>query len=173
MAAKNKTADEPKKTGRPPVFESPEQFEALAEKYFKECEENKEPPLITGLAVSCGTYRQQIWDYESKPEFTDAIKRAKTRIENALERRCFTSNNPAGAIFLLKNMKTGWADQHEIEHKGGTVSTVIIQGLYGQPGDIPPPAGAVIVQPCSGREAVIAAANKGNGNGNGNGNGHN
>lgn len=50
--------------------------------------------------------------------------------------------------------------------------TVVIQGLYGQPGDIPLPAGAVIVQPGNGngRTAAIAAGrDDGNGNGNGNG----
>ena len=48
--------------------------------------------------------------------------------------------------------------------------TVIIQGLYGQPGDIPLPAGAVLVKPANGGSR-LAALTTGGDDGNGNGSG--
>jgi hypothetical protein len=75
--------------------------------------------------------------------------------------------------FWLMNRQRGrWADKTEIEHKGDVVSTIVIQGLYGKPGEIPAPAGTVVVGNADRRNAIAAAAGA-NGSGNGNGNGHN
>lgn len=72
-----------------------------------------ERPTITGLALFLGfTSRQAIMNYEEKPEFVDAIKTAKLRIEAAYEQAIF-NGNAAGPIFALKNF--GWTDKQEID----------------------------------------------------------
>ena len=172
---KNSTAvaETPKKNGRPLLIPTPERFQELADAYFIECDVKKIPYTITGLAVFCGTYRQRLAEYEKREEFRDVVKRAKARVEESVEIRALIARNPAGAIFVLKNL--GWSDKQEVEHTGDREFTFIVQGLYGQPGDIPLPAGAVIVQPgngdSGGRAAALAAGkDKGNGDGDGNGN---
>jgi myosin-crossreactive antigen len=47
-------------------------------------------------------------DYQNKDEFTDAIKRAKLRVENFAERMLHIGKNQTGAIFALKNFD--WVD---------------------------------------------------------------
>lgn len=79
-----------------------------------------EPLTITGLALALDTTRQTLMDYQERDEFTDAIKKAKTRIENYAEKRIF-GNAPTGAIFALKNY--GWRDKTESEQ---TVRTQVI-----------------------------------------------
>lgn len=74
--------------------------------------------------------------------------------------------DPISMIFWLKNRKKErWSDKQQHEHSGEQNINVNIQGLYGQPGNIPLPADAVLVK----RNAVVASGGKGNGNGNGNG----
>lgn len=103
--------------GRPPIFETSEQMEELAEKYFAESKENKEPLTITGLALYLGfSDRQSLYDYEEKPEFTCITKKCRLRVENQYEKNLH-GTTPTGSIFALKNM--GWKDKHETELSGG------------------------------------------------------
>lgn len=125
--------------GRPPLFTNPEELEAKISEYYvyikgeyhfeeksyinKKGEEiNKEvivwdreaePPTITGLALFLGfCSRQSFYDYESRAEFSYAIKRARMKIESEYEKNLY-NDRPIGSIFALKNM--GWKDKHEIE----------------------------------------------------------
>lgn len=83
-----------------------------------------ERPTITGLALYLGfTSRQAIMNYEEKPEFVDAIKTAKLRIEAAYEQAIF-GGNAAGPIFALKNF--GWTDKQEIDQKNQHSGEIII-----------------------------------------------
>jgi len=111
--------------GRPLKFQSIEELQTAIDAYFEEMKASffintdgipiYEPLTITGLALALDTTRQTLMDYEERDEFTDTIKKAKTRIENYAEKRIFSSN-PTGAIFALKNY--GWRDKSENELYG-------------------------------------------------------
>ena len=101
-----------KAVGRPPKWNTPEELQAEIDKYFEHCAKTKEPLTITGLALALGTFRDVLMDYQNKDEFSNTIKTAKLRIENAYEHRLI-QNGRAGDIFALKNF--GWKDKQEIE----------------------------------------------------------
>jgi len=103
--------------GRPPIWTDPEAFSKKVDEYF----ETQNPITWSGLALYLGfESRQSLEDYKSKPEFSYPIKKALLRIEQMYEGN-ISKNNPAGAIFALKNF--GWKDKQEIdqktEHSGG------------------------------------------------------
>jgi len=98
--------------GRPKKWENKEELQEQIEQYFKSCTESKTPVTITGLALALDTTRETLMDYQNDDEFSDTIKRAKLRIENAYELRLIL-NGRSGDIFALKNF--GWKDKQEIE----------------------------------------------------------
>lgn len=103
--------------GRPLNIPTVEDFEARADAYLSEREQSGAPVTITGLALAVGlASRKSLLEYEDKPEFSNAVKRAKARVEAAYEGRLW-AQAPAGAIFALKNL--GWSDKQEIAHSGG------------------------------------------------------
>lgn len=91
------------------VMEFYEQFECDAEeiKALEPIEETR--PLVTGLAISLDLTRQGLINYEGRPEFVDAVKKAKARVENFLENRLH-DGHVAGPIFNLKN-NFNWRDE--------------------------------------------------------------
>lgn len=92
-----------KKVGRPAKYQSVDEMEPLIEQYFQQCD----VPSLSGLALALGfAYRKSLNDYVKKPEFSYALKRAKTRVEAYWESRLYYPN-PRGAIFWLKN-NAGW-----------------------------------------------------------------
>lgn len=105
--AKKKTAKN--KGGRPRKFKSVAEMQKAIDEYFKTTEKT----TICGLALGLGFIsRQSFLDYSGySKEFSDTIKRAKTRIEEYYEGH-LTEPNAAGSIFALKNF--GWADKHEV-----------------------------------------------------------
>ena len=100
-------------TGRPMKFQSLEQLQDGIDRYFADCEANNKPFTITGLCLSLDTTRETICDYQVKPVYSDAIKRAKERVASYAEEHCYTSRNPAGAIFLAKNH--GFRDTQQLD----------------------------------------------------------
>lgn len=104
--------------GRPLKFKSVAEFEEAAEAYFKECDIAEEPYTITGLALALDTYRSVLCDYGERDEFSNAIKKAKLRVENDYE-KALRKNGRAGDIFGLKNF--GWKDKQELAHTGSVV----------------------------------------------------
>jgi len=102
--------------GRPPKFKTPQQLAKLIDNYFAQMAISDEPITITGLCLYTGfCSRQTFYEYEERPGFTDLIKTARLKVENAYERK-LSSGQVIGAIFALKNMK--WTDKTEIEMKG-------------------------------------------------------
>lgn len=123
----------PRKTGRPPKYESKEQIEGLIEEYFRSCEgkvlkdndENivynkfgepvvigRKPPTVTGLALALGfSTRLSLLNYQGKKEFANTITRAKTYIEEYAERRLFDRDGVHGAKFSLINNFKGWSER--------------------------------------------------------------
>lgn len=73
-------------------------------------------PTVSGLAYSLDMSRQALLDYAEKDAFLDTIKKAKIRIEMALEQRLY-GNTVTGTIFNLKN-NFGWKDKSEQELSG-------------------------------------------------------
>lgn len=112
---------EPNLGGRPLKFGSVEELQNKIDAYFQEMQESLyinadgipvyEPLTITGLALALDTTRKTLMEYEEKDEFSNTIKKAKTRIENFAEKRLFGSA-PTGAIFALKNY--GWKDTQDV-----------------------------------------------------------
>jgi hypothetical protein len=101
--------------GRPPKWTDPKVVEKIGLAYFKQCEKDKLPLTITGLALALDTTRQTLIDYEEQDEFLDTIKRLKSICENYAEQQAYMGRNPGGSIFILKNY--GWKDKQEIDHK--------------------------------------------------------
>lgn len=116
---------------------------ALVEDYEAQCKRDKAPMTLTGLALALGIDRDTLFRYRNEDyqktatpiedqitgevrflTVTDAIKRAVLRIEDDMAKRVMTSNNPGGAIFLLKNWY-GYADKKDIGVvQGSTASTL-------------------------------------------------
>lgn len=73
-------------------------------------------PTVTGLGLALDMSRQTLIEYQNEDEFSDTIKKAKQRVENAIEQRLF-HNNATGSIFNLKN-NFNWKDKSESETYG-------------------------------------------------------
>lgn len=130
--------------GRPPKFKTPEEMQRRIDLYFLACKIHQTGddellkdlpdedlliinsiddvyPTVTGLGLALDMSRQALINYEEKDEFVDTIKKAKQRVENAIEQRLF-HNNATGSIFNLKN-NFEWRDSQDINqryvNKGG------------------------------------------------------
>jgi hypothetical protein len=79
--------------------------------------EHFERPSVLGLCAHIGITRETLLQYEAKPEFSDTIKRAKSRIEQYLEEQLYRKDQVTGIIFNLKN-NFGWKDKVEQEITG-------------------------------------------------------
>lgn len=69
--------------------------------------------------------------YEKNSEFSDAIKKAKTKIEESLEQRLLDGKNVVGVIFNLKN-NFGWKDQQQVEHSGAVDIVTMLKKAQGR-----------------------------------------
>jgi hypothetical protein len=96
--------------GRPRKWSSNKLLMEAIDEYFTSTP--IEQWTITGLALSIGTTRNTLIDYENRREFTRTIKNAKQLVEHAYE-LSLRKNGRAGDIFALKNF--GWQDKQEIE----------------------------------------------------------
>lgn len=106
------------KVGRPLKFKSVEEMQKKIDAYFAECEEKGDPYTMTGLALALDTTRETLLDYRDKDEYSDSIKKAKTRCEAYAEMHLFKGKNGVvGAIFNLKNNYSRWVDKQEVVQK--------------------------------------------------------
>lgn len=105
------------------------------DKQFQQTEQ--EPYTISGLALFLDTQRTTLLDYEyllkKKPEdlpahlrnadpkilasFTNTIKKAKSRVENFVEKKLMGGAHPVGPIFNLKNNFQMWEDKTVVDNK--------------------------------------------------------
>lgn len=135
--AGKKAADREARGGRPPKWTDPIALQAKIDDYFDQCKgrylknddgtyllnkygqpvlvDNK-PPTITGLALHIGfNNRTSLLDYADKPEFTDVITRAKTRVEEYSETRLYDKDGVTGAKFALASNCKRWTDRQTVE----------------------------------------------------------
>ena len=101
--------------GRPLKYGNCWDLDELCFAYFEECDENKDPYTITGLALALETTRKTLIEYAEKPEFVNTIKYYKTMVENYAEKKLYTGN-ATGPIFALKNFD--WSDRQEHQLTG-------------------------------------------------------
>ena len=94
------------------------QAQKLIDVYFRTCKDTKTPYTITGLALALDTGRKYLCQWAEQDDgLGNAIKKAKTKVENYVETLLLSSKNAGGAIFWLKNF--GWTDRQEIVGPGG------------------------------------------------------
>lgn len=111
--------------GRPLKFKNVEELQTKIDLYFKKT--LREELTITGLALELDTSRRVLCDYEdNRPEFSNAIKKAKTMIENAYE-ISLRKYGRSGDIFALKNF--GWRDKQETDITSGDKPISILGGI--------------------------------------------
>lgn len=99
--------------GRPLKYKSVEEIQPLIDAYFINTPVTQQ--TITGLALALDTDRATLINYAKRDEFFNAIRRAKTKVENAYE-LSLRVRGSAGDIFGLKNF--GWTDKTEVENSG-------------------------------------------------------
>lgn len=104
------------KMGRPLIFKTPEELTASADSYFALCDEQEVTPTVNGLALALGfNSKQSLFNYADRPDFLDAVKTVRTKLEARWEQR-LGENACTGAIFWLKNQ--GWSDTMKQEISG-------------------------------------------------------
>lgn len=109
--------------GAKPFYGRVEDMQKSIDLYFDNCP--KDEITITGLALHLGfTTRQALINYEDKPEFVDAIKKAKMRVENSYE-LSLRKNGRSGDIFALKNFN--WKDTQI--HAGDAENPIVLGNL--------------------------------------------
>jgi len=116
--------EQEKSMGRPLAFKTVEELEQAIDLYFEtdayieiggEQQAKMYAPTMSGLALSLGVDRKTITNYANKDDFFPTIKKARTRVEVALEQRLY-GNNVTGVIFNLKN-NFDWCDKQEIKQE--------------------------------------------------------
>lgn len=108
---KSKASGVPNLGGRPPYFDTPEQFTEAADKYFAWCIAERRPFTVTGLALFCGfSSIQSLNDTAKRDGFSEPVKKAKLVVEMGYEEN-LSGANATGSIFALKNF--GWKDKQE------------------------------------------------------------
>lgn len=101
--------------GRPMKYKTPEEMQAAIDAYFAQCDDDN-PPLMAGLAYHLDMTTESLRNYRDRDEFFGIVKRAKQRVEIAVEKKL---HGPActGSIFWLKN-NAGYRDKTEQELSG-------------------------------------------------------
>jgi hypothetical protein len=126
-------------TGRPPVFNKPEDIADKFTNYIRHCINTNAMPTITGTALYLGfSSRQSFYDYEEREEFSYTMKRIRLYLEHLLENGLYKSINPTAFIFGLKNF--GWADNKQLNIIGNVKHEHILHKSVIQ---APPEAGAI------------------------------
>lgn len=111
--------------GRPLKFETVEILQEQIDRYFNDTP--KDEWTITGLAMALDTSRKVLCEYEDeRPEYSNAVKRAKIKVENGYEID-LKKHGRSGTIFALKNFD--WKDKTEqdITSNGESLNPVLVK----------------------------------------------
>jgi len=121
--------------GRPPKYKTVKELQQKIDEYFDYCDNktkevfseklgnmimpDPEPYTMSGLAYALDLSRQGLVEYREKDQFSDAIKKARDRVEKDVDRRL---NDKAlftpGLIFNLKN-NFNWREKTETDVTSG------------------------------------------------------
>lgn len=119
-----------KKVGRPLKFETVEDLQKQIDDYFDNTP--FEEWTVTGLALALDTYRDVLIDYqngkydtdeENEAKYSNAIKKAKLKVEHSYERD-LKKYGRSGTIFALKNFN--WKDRQETDVTSGGEKIVVV-----------------------------------------------
>ena len=122
-----------KKNGRPLKFTDVEKMQERIDEYFESVTYTNDAgkvisePTVTGIALALDMTRESFRNYEKKDKFFATVKKAKQRVEIALESKLYTAQ-VAGSIFNLKN-NFGWKDKTEVE-QSGEVKVIGLSGRF-------------------------------------------
>lgn len=97
-----------RQVGRPRKWQSPQELVELINNYLEATP--FEEWSVTGLALTLGTSKQLLIDYQKREEFREVINEAKLLIEHSYE-LSLRKNGRTGDIFALKNFD--WRDRTE------------------------------------------------------------
>lgn len=111
--------------GRPPLYTSAEEVQAIIDGFFADCEAREKPYTISGLAYALDMTTETLRKYGDKDEFSATVKKAKLKVERYLEER-LDAAACTGAIFNLKN-NFGWKDQQDHTVSGGDKPLEVIE----------------------------------------------
>lgn len=105
-----------RKVGRPVKIRSTSELQQKIDAYF--ADDDNKPFCMSGLAYALNLSRQGLVEYRDKnKEFSDAINKARNKIEISVEQRLLTGGSTGGVIFSLCN-NFGWKNpQQHIESK--------------------------------------------------------
>lgn len=98
------------KGGRPLKFKTLQELQEAIDAYFDRTP--KDEWTITGLALELDTSRKVLCEYEDRDEFSNAVKKAKLKVENGYEID-LKKHGRSGTIFALKNFD--WKDKTETD----------------------------------------------------------
>lgn len=137
------------KRGRPRKWPSVKAMEKAIEAYFAECDSRTVPTvvgkgkdrvlidvpkpapyIVQGLALYLDLTMEGLNEYQKRPAYSEAIKKAKARIEvNKIQHLLDGDGYGPGYIFDLKN-NYHWTDRQEITGpKGGPIQHDDLSGL--------------------------------------------
>lgn len=127
------------KGGRPVLFKTVRELQEKIDEYFDSCWIDKvvevtdkegnvtatnsryqnQPYTMMGLALTLNMSRETLCQYSKKDRFSDAIKKARRKVEMNVEEYLLAGKNAGGPIFWLKNnAETPYRDKHEVEQYG-------------------------------------------------------
>lgn len=114
------------RVGRPRSFNSPEDFAEQVSDYFTYSANTPyHLPNFAGLAYHLAVSRETLYEYGSKPEYSDTMKEARSLIENAWVQR-LGRQQPVGAIFYLKNAFRDHYKDTPGEYGNGTTNNIFL-----------------------------------------------
>jgi hypothetical protein len=107
-------------SGRPRLYETPEQFNEAVDFYYTACISHEEPMTLTGMCLSMGfSGRNAMFRYAAYEGFLNAVTRARTLIEYSYEKEVLTNkNNAAARLLACIGGDDFWNITHKIEIPG-------------------------------------------------------
>lgn len=96
-------------------YKDKDELAKLIDKYFKDCDKDKRPYTMSGLAYALDIDRRTLLNYGENELFFPLVKRAKERVQAQLEENALMGKG--NAVFTIFNLKNnyGWRDQQEVK----------------------------------------------------------
>lgn len=102
------------------IIPTPELFVEKAREYVEHQRSVNRPATITGMALYMGfSSKATLFDYAHNPEFAEAVRTAKSMIEEGLEEKLISGQNIGGVVFTLSQNWHGWTNpKYTVQHEG-------------------------------------------------------